>query len=146
MTSTVGIGEPYRPWSAGQPATRRHRGCAARWHARTGWPVFCENARAERANIKATTESSREERANITATTETAGAEGANIAATTETAGAERANITATTERSRPERANITATTETAGHSEPERKRWGRVVAYVRDPFGTLVEPASPTD
>jgi hypothetical protein len=100
----VGIGEPYRPWPAGQPATAKHRGCAARWHARAPAGRFCE------------------------------------------TAGAERANITATTETARAERANITATTETAGLSEPKRKQWGQGVAYVRDPFGTLVEPASPTD
>ncbi|MEA2400239.1 MAG: Glyoxalase-like domain [Thermoleophilaceae bacterium] len=80
--------------------------------------VFCEPARAERANI----------------------------AATTQTAGAERAIITATTDSARAERANITATTGTAGLSEPKRQRWGQGVAYVRDPFGTLVEPASPTD
>ncbi|MBA3261600.1 MAG: VOC family protein [Thermoleophilaceae bacterium] len=30
--------------------------------------------------------------------------------------------------------------------AEPKRKPWGQVVAYVRDPFGTLVELASPTD
>jgi lactoylglutathione lyase len=29
--------------------------------------------------------------------------------------------------------------------SEPAEKPWGQVVAYVRDPFGTLVELASPT-
>jgi lactoylglutathione lyase len=29
--------------------------------------------------------------------------------------------------------------------AEPKRKPWGQVVAYVRDPFGTLVELASPT-
>ncbi len=28
--------------------------------------------------------------------------------------------------------------------SEPVEKPWGQVVAYVRDPFGTLVEIASP--
>jgi uncharacterized glyoxalase superfamily protein PhnB len=28
---------------------------------------------------------------------------------------------------------------------EPKRKPWGQVVAYVRDPFGTLVELATPT-
>ena len=28
---------------------------------------------------------------------------------------------------------------------EPTEKPWGQVVAYVRDPFGTLVELASPT-
>jgi hypothetical protein len=49
-------------------------------------------------------------------------------------------------EPARAERANIAATTQTAGLSEPKRKRWGQGVAYVRDPFGTLVEPASPTD
>jgi lactoylglutathione lyase len=30
--------------------------------------------------------------------------------------------------------------------AEPNRKPWGQVVAYVRDPFGTLVELATPTD
>ena len=30
--------------------------------------------------------------------------------------------------------------------SEPTEQPWGQVVAYVRDPFGTLVEIASPTD
>jgi lactoylglutathione lyase len=30
--------------------------------------------------------------------------------------------------------------------AEPKRKPWGQVVGYVRDPFGTLVEIASPTD
>jgi lactoylglutathione lyase len=30
--------------------------------------------------------------------------------------------------------------------SEPKRMPWGQVVAYVRDPFGTLLELASPTD
>jgi uncharacterized glyoxalase superfamily protein PhnB/AraC-like DNA-binding protein len=30
--------------------------------------------------------------------------------------------------------------------AEPERKPWGQVVSYVRDPFGTLVEVCSPTD
>ena len=29
--------------------------------------------------------------------------------------------------------------------AEPKRTSWGQVVAYVRDPFGTLVEIASPT-
>ena len=29
--------------------------------------------------------------------------------------------------------------------SEPAQKPWGQVVAYVRDPFGTLVELATPT-
>ena len=29
---------------------------------------------------------------------------------------------------------------------EPKRTPWGQVVGYVRDPFGTLVEVASPTD
>ena len=29
--------------------------------------------------------------------------------------------------------------------AEPKTKPWGQVVAYVRDPFGTLVEIASPT-
>ncbi len=29
--------------------------------------------------------------------------------------------------------------------SEPAEKPWGQVVAYVRDPFGTLVERATPT-
>ena len=28
--------------------------------------------------------------------------------------------------------------------SEPTQKSWGQVVAYVRDPFGTLVELATP--
>jgi lactoylglutathione lyase len=28
----------------------------------------------------------------------------------------------------------------------PEEKPWGQVVAYVRDPFGTLLELASPTE
>jgi hypothetical protein len=86
----VGIGEPYRPWSAGQPATREAPGLRRALACPRRLAVLCESSRAERANIAATTES--------------------------------------------------------AGHSEPERKRWGRVVAYVRDPFGTLVEPASPTD
>jgi lactoylglutathione lyase len=30
--------------------------------------------------------------------------------------------------------------------AEPTDKPWGQVVAYVRDPFGTLVELASPTE
>ena len=30
--------------------------------------------------------------------------------------------------------------------AEPKEQPWGQVVAYVRDPFGTLVELASPTD
>jgi lactoylglutathione lyase len=30
--------------------------------------------------------------------------------------------------------------------AEPKTKPWGQVVAYVRDPFGTLLELASPTD
>jgi lactoylglutathione lyase len=30
--------------------------------------------------------------------------------------------------------------------AEPEQKPWGQVVAYVRDPFGTLLELASPTE
>lgn len=30
--------------------------------------------------------------------------------------------------------------------AEPKRKPWGQVVAYVRDPFGTLLELASPTE
>jgi uncharacterized glyoxalase superfamily protein PhnB len=30
--------------------------------------------------------------------------------------------------------------------SEPKEKPWGQVVAYVRDPFGTLLELASPTE
>ena len=30
--------------------------------------------------------------------------------------------------------------------AEPKEQPWGQVVAYVRDPFGTLVEIASPTD
>ena len=30
--------------------------------------------------------------------------------------------------------------------AEPKQKPWGQVVAYVRDPFGTLVELATPTD
>jgi len=29
---------------------------------------------------------------------------------------------------------------------DPHRKPWGQVVAYVRDPFGTLVELATPVD
>ncbi len=29
--------------------------------------------------------------------------------------------------------------------SEPKQQPWGQVVAYVRDPFGTLVELATPT-
>jgi lactoylglutathione lyase len=29
---------------------------------------------------------------------------------------------------------------------EPKRMPWGQVVAYVRDPFGTLLELASPTN
>lgn len=29
---------------------------------------------------------------------------------------------------------------------EPKRQPWGQVVGYVRDPFGTLLEIASPTD
>ena len=29
---------------------------------------------------------------------------------------------------------------------EPKRKPWGQVVGYVRDPFGTLVELATPVD
>jgi lactoylglutathione lyase len=29
--------------------------------------------------------------------------------------------------------------------AEPKEQPWGQVVAYVRDPFGTLVEIASPT-
>lgn len=33
-----------------------------------------------------------------------------------------------------------------AALAEPERKSWGQTVAYVRDPFGTLVELATPTD
>ena len=30
--------------------------------------------------------------------------------------------------------------------SEPKQKPWGQVVAYVRDPFGTLLEIATPTE
>jgi lactoylglutathione lyase len=30
--------------------------------------------------------------------------------------------------------------------AEPVKKPWGQVVAYVRDPFGTLLELASPTE
>jgi lactoylglutathione lyase len=30
--------------------------------------------------------------------------------------------------------------------AEPKEKPWGQVVAYVRDPFGTLLELASPTE
>jgi lactoylglutathione lyase len=30
--------------------------------------------------------------------------------------------------------------------TEPERTSWGQTIAYVRDPFGTLVELATPTD
>jgi lactoylglutathione lyase len=30
--------------------------------------------------------------------------------------------------------------------AEPGRTSWGQVIAYVRDPFGTLVELATPTD
>jgi AraC-like DNA-binding protein len=33
-----------------------------------------------------------------------------------------------------------------SAHAEPVEKPWGQVVAYIRDPFGTLVELASPTD
>ncbi len=29
--------------------------------------------------------------------------------------------------------------------AEPKRQPWGQIVAYVRDPFGTLIELASPT-
>ena len=29
---------------------------------------------------------------------------------------------------------------------EPKQQPWGQVVGYVRDPFGTLLEIASPTD
>ena len=29
--------------------------------------------------------------------------------------------------------------------ADPKQKPWGQVVAYVRDPFGTLVELATPT-
>lgn len=29
--------------------------------------------------------------------------------------------------------------------TEPERTSWGQTIAYVRDPFGTLVELATPT-
>ena len=29
--------------------------------------------------------------------------------------------------------------------AEPKQKPWGQIVAYVRDPFGTLVELATPT-
>ena len=31
-------------------------------------------------------------------------------------------------------------------HADPHEKPCGQIVAYVRDPFGTLVELASPTD
>ena len=31
-------------------------------------------------------------------------------------------------------------------HADPHEKPWGQMVAYVRDPFGTLVELAAPTD
>jgi hypothetical protein len=79
--------------------------------------VFCEPARAERANI----------------------------AATTQTAGAERASITATTETARAEAPTSRPLPRPRGSPSPS-KRWGQGVAYVRDPFGTLVEPASPTD
>ena len=30
--------------------------------------------------------------------------------------------------------------------AEPKRKPWGQIVAYVRDPFGTLLEVCSPVD
>jgi lactoylglutathione lyase len=30
--------------------------------------------------------------------------------------------------------------------TEPKRTPWGQTVAYVRDPFGTLLELATPTD
>jgi lactoylglutathione lyase len=30
--------------------------------------------------------------------------------------------------------------------TEPERTSWGQTIAYVRDPLGTLVELATPTD
>ena len=30
--------------------------------------------------------------------------------------------------------------------AEPKQQPWGQTVAYVRDPFGTLVELATPTD
>jgi lactoylglutathione lyase len=30
--------------------------------------------------------------------------------------------------------------------TEPEATEWGQTIAYVRDPFGTLVELATPTD
>jgi lactoylglutathione lyase len=33
-----------------------------------------------------------------------------------------------------------------AALAEPKQKPWGQVVGYVRDPFGTLVEIATPTD
>jgi lactoylglutathione lyase len=33
-----------------------------------------------------------------------------------------------------------------SGLAEPKQKPWGQTVAYVRDPFGTLVELATPTD
>jgi AraC-like DNA-binding protein len=33
-----------------------------------------------------------------------------------------------------------------SAHAQPTEKPWGQVVAYVRDPFGTLIELASPTD
>jgi lactoylglutathione lyase len=33
-----------------------------------------------------------------------------------------------------------------ASLTEPGRTSWGQTIAYVRDPFGTLVELATPTD
>lgn len=30
--------------------------------------------------------------------------------------------------------------------TEPQRTSWGQTISYVRDPFGTLVELATPTD
>ena len=36
--------------------------------------------------------------------------------------------------------------TERRRSREPHEQPWGQMVAYVRDPFGTLVELATPTD
>jgi uncharacterized glyoxalase superfamily protein PhnB len=33
-----------------------------------------------------------------------------------------------------------------SGLTEPQRTSWGQTIGYVRDPFGTLVELATPTD
>jgi uncharacterized glyoxalase superfamily protein PhnB len=30
--------------------------------------------------------------------------------------------------------------------TEPKRTDWGQTIAYVRDPFGTLLELATPVD